>query len=46
MSQRKTYSKEIKLKMVQLHVRGISRKDILSEYDFKPQTFDRCLKEY
>ncbi len=46
MSQRKTYSKEFKLKMVQLKESGMKRKDILSEYDLRPQTFDRWIKEY
>ncbi len=46
MSQRKTYSKDFKLKMVQLKESGMSRKEIIQEYDLKPQTFDRWLAEY
>lgn len=46
MSQRTAYSKEFKLKMVQLRESGMKRKDIISQYDLKPQTFDRWLKEY
>lgn len=45
-SQRTTYSKEFKDKMIQLHESGMSRKDILIEYNIKPQTFDRWLKAY
>ncbi len=46
MSKRNTYSKEFKLKMVQLKESGMSRKDILRDYNLKAQTFDRWLKEY
>ncbi len=46
MSQRTNYSKEFKLKMDQLRESETKRKDIISEYDLKSQTFDRWLKEY
>lgn len=46
MSTRKTYTKEFKQKIIQLNESGMSRKQILHDYDLKPQTFDRWLKEY
>lgn len=46
MSKRNTYTKEFKQKMIQLNESGMSRKKILLDFDLKPQTFDRWLKEY
>ena len=46
MSQRKRYSKDFKLKIIQLKESGVPRKQLLKDYDLKAQTFDRWLKEY
>lgn len=46
MSTRKTYTKEFKQNIIQLNESGLSRKPIWHDYDLKPQTFDRWLKEY
>ena len=40
MSQRKRYSKDFKLKIIQLKESGVPRKQLLKDYDLKAQTFN------
>ena len=43
--ERRTFSKEFKKQMVQLHDAGKSRAEIIKEYKLNPSTFDRWLQQ-
>lgn len=43
--ERRVFSDEFKKQMIQLHLNGKSRKDILAEYDLNGSTFDTWLKQ-
>jgi len=43
---RRTFTKEFKEQMVQLHENGKPRKDIIKEYNLTGSAFDKWLKQY
>lgn len=43
--ERRTFSKEFKKQMVQLHDAGKSRAEIIKEYKLTPSTFDRWVQQ-
>lgn len=42
---RRTFTKEFKSKMVQLHASGKNRTDIIREYELPSSTFDKWVKQ-
>ena len=42
---RRTFTKEFKSQMVQLHASGKKRTDIIREYELTPSTFDKWEKQ-
>ena len=43
---RRTFSKEFKEQIVQLHASGKPRTDIIKEYELTPSSFDRWVSQY
>ncbi len=43
--ERRKFTEEFKKKIIQLHLSGKTRKDILAEYDLTGSTFDTWLKQ-
>ncbi|MGJ9386274.1 transposase, partial [Salipaludibacillus sp. CF4.18] len=44
--ERRTFSKEFKAQMVQLHDAGKSRAEIIKEYKLTSSTFDRWVQQH
>ena len=43
---RRTFTKEFKKQMVDLHRSGKSRKNIIDDYDLTPSAFDKWVRQY
>ena len=43
---RRSYSEEFKHQIVQLHISGKKRSELLKEYELTPSTFDKWINQY
>jgi transposase len=44
--ERRTFTKEFKEQIVQLHASGKPRSEIIKEYDLTPSAFDKWVRQY